>query len=64
MTPRELTEKTVKDIQKRRIKREHEFNRYAYERKVVETTKIKMRGRKWLIQSKKELEGKENFLVS
>lgn len=46
MTPRELTEKTVKDIQKRRIKREHEFNRYAYERKVVETTKIKMRGRK------------------
>lgn len=46
MTPKELAEKTVKDIEKRRIKREHDFNRYAYERKVVETTKIKMRGRK------------------
>jgi hypothetical protein len=46
MTPRELMQKTVKDIEKRRIKREHDFNRYAYERKVIETTKIKMRGYK------------------
>lgn len=47
MTLKELAERTIKDIQKRRMKREHDFNRYAYERKVVETTKMKMRGRKW-----------------
>ncbi|CAG9702633.1 conserved hypothetical protein [Clostridium neonatale] len=43
MTPRELAEKTVKDIQKRRIKKEHDFARYAYERKVIEPSKRKAR---------------------
>lgn len=46
MTPKELAERTVKDIEKRRIKREHDFTRYAYERKVVDPTKRKMRGYK------------------
>ena len=65
MTPKELAEKTVKDIEKRRIKREHDFTRYAYKRKVIDPLKRKARRTKaWLTVNKKELEGKENFLAS
>lgn len=43
MTPKELAERTVKDIEKRRIKREHDFTRYAYEKKVIDPLKRKVR---------------------
>jgi hypothetical protein len=49
MTPKELAEKTIKDIIKRRLKGEKEFNAYQKERNVrkLRNWSVRVGGCRW-----------------